>query len=209
MRKSTFVPAALVVAFLLSAPVAGYSAHDHGAPAAQAPGDAGKAAPAVDPDKAYLLKQEFTAKTAELRGKIKAREADLEVLLATKPGDEAAVKKLAADIAALRGQLAEQTVLFRLRYAKETGTPIRQTLHLGSGHDGMMAGMGEGGMDCKMMGKDKGMMMGGMDHGAGKGGMMMGMDQGAMPGMGQGQSKGMNMPAPADAAKTAAPQQAN
>ena len=29
----------------------------------------------MDPDKAYLLKQEFTAKTAELRGKIKAREA--------------------------------------------------------------------------------------------------------------------------------------
>ncbi|BAH77016.1 hypothetical protein [Solidesulfovibrio magneticus] len=169
MRINVFAPAALAAAMLLSLPAIGLTAQEHGGHAAD-PAKPAAPAPAVDPDKAYLLKQEFTAKTAELRGKIKAREADLEILLATKPGDEAAVKKLAGDLAALRGQLAEQTVLFRLRYAKETGTPIRQTLHLGGGHEGMMAGMGEGGMDCKMMGKDKGqgmgMMMGGMDHGA-------------------------------------------
>lgn len=164
MRMNVFAPAALATAMLLSLPAIALTAQEHGSHAAD---PAKPAVPAVDPDKAYLLKQEFTAKTAELRGKIKAREADLEILLATKPGDEAAVKKLAGDIATLRGQLAEQTVLFRLRYAKETGTPIRQTLHLG-GPDGMMAGMGQGGMDCMMMGKDKGkgMMMGGMDHGA-------------------------------------------
>ena len=167
MRTVFFAPAALAAALILSLPAASRAAQEHQGHVAD-PAKPAAAAPAVDPDKAYLLKQEFTAKTAELRGKIKAREADLEVLLATKPGDEAAVKKLAGDIAALRGQLAEQTVLFRLRYAKETGTPIRQTLHLGSGHDGMMAGMGQGGMDCMMMGKGKGqgMMMGGMDHGA-------------------------------------------
>lgn len=167
MRPVFFVPAALAAALILSLPAASRAAQEHPGHVAD-PAKPAASAPAVDPDKAYLLKQEFTAKTAELRGKIKAREADLEILLATKPGDEATVKKLAGDIAALRGQLAEQTVLFRLRYAKETGTPIRQTLHLGSGHDGMMAGMGEGGMDCKMMGKGqgKGMMMGGMDHGS-------------------------------------------
>lgn len=167
MRTVFFAPAALAAALILSLPVASRAAQEHAGHVAD-PAKPAAAAPAVDPDKAYLLKQEFTAKTAELRGKIKAREADLEILLATKPGDEAAVKKLAGDLAALRGQLAEQTVLFRLRYAKETGTPIRQTLHLGGGHDGMMAGMGQGGMDCMMMGKGKGqgMMMDGMDHGA-------------------------------------------
>ena len=178
MRMNVFAPAALAAAMLLSLPAVGLTAQEHGGHVAD---PAKPGAPAVDMEKAYLLKQEFTAKTAELRGKIKAREADLEILLATKPGDEAAVKKLAGDIAALRGQLAEQTVLFRLRYAKETGTPIRQTMHLG-GHDGMMAGMGDGGMECMMMGKGKGMgqgkgmMMGGMngmDHGA--------MDHGATP----------------------------
>ena len=165
MRINVFAPAALAAVMLLSLPAIGLTAKEHGGHVAD---PAKAAAPAVDTEKAYLLKQEFTAKTAELRGKIKAREADLEILLATKPGDEAAVKKLAGDLAALRGQLAEQTVLFRLRYAKETGTPIRQTLHLGGGHDGMMAGMGQGGMDCMMMGKGKGqvMMMDGMDHGA-------------------------------------------
>ncbi len=192
MRITVFAPAALAAAMLLSLPAIGLTAQEHGGHVAD---PAKAAAPAVDPDKAYLLKQEFTAKTAELRGKIKAREADLEILLATKPGDEAAVKKLAGDIAALRGQLAEQTVLFRLRYAKETGTPIRQTLHLGSGHDGMMAGMGEGGMDCKMMGKGmgqgKGMMMGGMDHGS--------PDHGAM------EHGPANAPAPAAPAPAAKP----
>ncbi|KHK00873.1 hypothetical protein [Desulfovibrio sp. TomC] len=188
MRKSAFIPAALVVAFLLSVPTLGQAAHEqHGAPAGEA-----KAAPAVDPDKAYLLKQEFVAKTAELHGKIKAREAELETVLATKPGDEAAIKKLVAEISALRGQVFEQTTLFRLRYAKETGSPIRLTQHMG-GHGGMMMdGMkGEGGMDCKMMGKGmagmnhdgKGMDM---DH-SGKGmnmdhaGTGMPMDHGAMP----------------------------
>lgn len=169
MRTVFFVPAALAAALILSLPVASRAAQEHPGHVA-APAKPAAPAPAVDPDKAYLLKQEFTAKTAELRGKIKAREADLEILLATKPGDEASVKKLAGDIAVLRGQLAEQTVLFRLRYAKETGTPLRQTLHLGGGHDGMMAGMGQGGMDCMMLGKGQGMgqgmMMGGMDHGA-------------------------------------------
>ena len=171
MRTVFFVPAALAAALILSLPAASRAAQEHQGHVVD-PAKPAAAAPAVDPDKAYLLKQEFTARTAELRGKIQAREADLEILLATKPGDEAAVKKFAADIAALRGQLAEQTVLFRLRYAKETGTPLRQTLHLGDGHDGMMAGMGQGGMDCMMMGKGKGqgqgqgMMMGGMDHGA-------------------------------------------
>jgi hypothetical protein len=156
MRTLSIIPAALAAALLLTLPVPGQAAHEHGAPAA----DTAPADPAVNPDKAYLLKQEFTAKTAELRGKIKAREADLEILLATKPGDEAAVKKLAADISALRGQLFEQTTLFRQRYAKETGTPLRQTLHLGAGKDGM----GDAGMECMMQGKGHDMMQGGMDH---------------------------------------------
>ncbi|OLN25664.1 hypothetical protein DVDV_3172 [Desulfovibrio sp. DV] len=178
MPKLTFLPAALVVAVLLSVPTLGQAAHDqHGAPA----GDA-QSTPAVDPDKAYLLKQEFVARTAELHGKIKAREAELETALATKPGDEAAVKKLTAEISTLRGQLFEQTTLFRLRYAKETGVSIRHTRHVAGHGDMMMDGMkGDGGMDCKMMGKG----MGGMDH-DGKGMDMggkgtSGMDRGPAP----------------------------
>ena len=169
MRTKIFVPAALAFAFLLSAPVLGNAAHEqHGAPGAQAPGETGKPGPAVDAVKAYLLNQEYVAKTAELHGKLKAREAELETTLATKPGEEAAIKKLTTEISSLRAQLFEQKTLFRLRYAKETGTPIRLTQHLGS-KAGMMEGMmGDGGMDCKMMGKGmgKGMMMGmeGMDH---------------------------------------------
>lgn len=163
MRTKIFIPAALAFVFLLSVPALGNAAHEqHGAPGAQTP-ETGKDAAAVDPEKAYLLKQEFVAKTAELQGKLKAREAELETTLATKPGDEAAIKKLTADISALRGQLFEQTTLYRLRFAKETGTPIRKTQDLG-GKPGMMEGMmGGDGMDCKMMGKSG---MGGMDHGA-------------------------------------------
>ena len=204
MRTKIFVPAALAFAFFLSTPVLGNAAHEqHGAPGAQAPGEPGKAGPAVDPDKAYLLKQEFVAKTGELHGKLKAREAELETTLATKPGDDGAIKKLTTEISALRGQLFEQTTQFRLRYAKETGVPIRMTQHLG-GKGGMMDGMmGDGGMDCKMMqdmgkgmGKGKGMMpgMGGMDHGA-----MSGMDNDGKPGMDHGAMPGMTAPATKEA----------
>lgn len=116
------------------------------------------------------------AKTAELRGKITARQAELETLLATKPDDEAAIKKLAADIATLRGALFEQTTLFRVRFAKETGTPIRMTRgldHMG-GHGGMM-GVGPAMDMCGDKGKA---MMPGM----GKGMMMPDMGKGmAMP----------------------------
>lgn len=166
MRHVVILPAALAAALILSLPVAGLTAHEQGH--AADPAKPASPAPAVDPDKAYQLTQELTAKTAELRGKIKAREADLEILLATKPGDEAAVKKLAADISALRAQLYEQTTLFRLRYARETGTPLRQTLRLGDAgsRPGMMGGgMGQGGMDCMMMGKGHD-MNNGMDHAA-------------------------------------------
>lgn len=193
MRTSIRIPAAIALSLILTVPALAQSTHQQHA---AAPADAAKAAaPAVDPDKAYALNQEYVAKTAELRGKITAKKAELEALLVSKPDDTAAVKKLVADIAALRGQLDEQTTLFRIRYAKETGTPMRLTHDFG--HKGMMDGKDMEG--CKMMGK--GMMMGGMDHGAGKGGMMMGMDQ--------GQGKGMNMPVPATDAKAAAPQQAN
>lgn len=199
-NKLKFVPAALAVAFLLSIPTLGLAAHEqHGVPA----GDA-KTAPAVDPDKAYLLKQEFVAKTAELHGKVKAREAELEATLATKPGDEAAIKKLTAEISTLRGQIFEQTTLFRLHYAKETGTPIRLTQHMG-GHGGMMMDglKGDGGMDCKMMGKG----MAGMDHdGKGRHRDHSGRGMGAMDhdGMGMNMEHGTET-APAAPATPAAP----
>ena len=170
MRNMIRIPALMALTLSLAVPALAQSTHDQHA----APAEAATAALAVDPAKADLLHQEFVAKTAELRGKLIARRAELETLLTTKPGDEAAVKKLTGDIAALRGQLFEQTTLFRIRFAKETGTPIRMTR--GFGH------MGGQGMDmCK------GMM-------SGKG-MMTGMDMGAMP--------GMNMPAPAKPADNA------
>lgn len=224
MRKSIRIPALIALSLALTVPALAQSTHQqHAAPAA-APADAAKAAPAVDPDKAYVLNQEYVAKTAELRGKITAKKAELEAQLAAKPDDTAAVKKLVSDIAALRGQLDEQTTLFRIRYAKETNTPIRMTR--GFGHMGQMGMMddsmgmmgGKAKEGCMMMGKGmmqgKGMMMGGqgmmqgMDHGA-----MQGMDHNAMQGQPQGMNmqapaQGMSMPAPAADAKTAAPQQA-
>ena len=193
MRKSIRIPAVIALSLALTVPALAQSTHQQHAAAATA--DAAKAAPAVDPNKAYVLNQEYVAKTAELRGKITAKKAELEAQLATRPDDTAVVKKLVADIAALRGQLDEQTTLFRIRYAKETNTPIRMTR--GFGHRGRMGMMdGKAKEDCMMMGK--GMMMG-KDHGA-----MQGMDHNAM----QGQPQGMSMPAPATDAKTTAPRQA-
>ncbi|MFP5260014.1 MAG: hypothetical protein ACLGQH_13410 [Acidobacteriota bacterium] len=198
MYQKTLLPAALAFALLLSVPALGQAAKEAAAPAANAPAvTSAPVAPKVDQDKAYLLRQEFVAKTAELHGKITAREAELETLLATKPGDEAAIKKLAAEISGLRGQLFEQKTLYRLRFAKETGTPIRETHHMMGGMmGGMQGGMMGSGMDCKMMGKGMGMGMGkgmgmmqGMDHGA-----MSGMDHGAMSGMDQANMPGMDHP---------------
>jgi hypothetical protein len=179
MRSRIHVPAIVALTLALAVPALAQSTHQqHGA----AP-DAGKAAvAAVDPNKSDLLHQEYLAKTGELRGKITAKQAELETLLATKPGDEAAIKKLTTEISALRGTLFEQTTLFRLRYAKETGTPMRMTRHLdhmgGHGGQGMMGGKG---MEACMG------MMGGK-------GMMMDMGKDMKMDMG---GKGMNMPADA------------
>lgn len=201
MRKRIHIPALLALTLALAVPALAQTAHQqHAAPAG--PGQmampVGQMGTAVDPNQADLLHQEYVAKTAELYGKITAKEAELETQLATKPDDAAAVKKLTTDIAALRGQLFEQTTLFRVRYAKETGTPIRQTR--GFGHKGGHGGMTMEGMDkegCMMM-QGKG-MMGGMDMG--KGGMMGGMMGGKDMSMGQGMN--MPMPAKADEAKPA------
>lgn len=171
MKRSLRIPAMLALTLALTVPALAQSSHQgHATPAAPA------AAPAVNPDKAYLLHQEYVAKTAELRGKIVARQAALETLLATKPDDEAAVKKLVAEISALRGSLYEQTTLFRLRYAKETGTPIRLTRELGrkGGHGPMMEGM-DGGQGMSMcQGKADGLKMP-------MGAMKMDMSHGARP----------------------------
>jgi|GEM_PF-3496654 len=186
MRMSIRIAAITALTLSLSLAVAALAQTSHQQHAAAKP------APAVDPDKAYMLHQEYVAKTAELHGKVMAKQAELETLLATKPGDEAAIKKLAAEISALRGQLFEQTTLFRVRFAKETGMPMHMTRGFG-GKGGMM--MDGQGMDCMMMGKGMGMGMGMMGKG-----MMMGMDQG-----------GMNMPMPAqpgDAPKADAPAKA-
>lgn len=223
MRNSIRIPAALVLTLALAVPALAQTTHQHNASAQPAATtDTAKtatpAAPPVDPNKVYLLRQDYIAKTAELRGKLVARQAELETLLATKPGDTAAVTKLTTEISALRGKLFEQDTLFRIRYAKETGTPIRMTHRMGQMEGMMMDGMMGGKMmgpksdaDCKMMGKDKGMMMMGKDMMQGKG-MMMGMQHdmkampamngtmpamtGAMPAM-NGTMPGHNMPMPA------------
>ncbi|EFL49968.1 conserved hypothetical protein [Solidesulfovibrio fructosivorans JJ]] len=212
MRKSIRIPAALALTLALTVPALAQTIHQHNTPAATtAKTDTTKtdatAAKTVDPNKVYLLRQDYIAKTAELRGKLVARQAELETLLATKPDDTTAVTKLTTEISALRGKLFEQDTLFRIRYAKETGTPIRMTRHMGRMEGMMMDGMMGGKMmmgpksdaDCKMMGKDKGMMMMGK-------GMMMGMQHdmqamnhgatGAMPAM-NGTMPGHTMPMPA------------
>jgi len=205
MRNSIRIPAALALTLALAVPALAQTTHQHNAPAAPAATTdtaktAAPAAPTVDPNKVYLLRQDYIAKTAELRGKLVARQAELETLLATKPGDTAAVTKLTTEISSLRGKLFEQDTLFRVRYAKETGTPIRMTHRMGQMEGMMMDGMMGGKMmmgpksdaDCKMMGKDKGMMMMGK-------GMMMGMqhDMKAMDHGANGAMPGHNMPMPA------------
>ena len=185
MRIHTRIPAALALTLALAIPALAQTQHQQHATGA----DAAKTAPAVDADKVALLHEEYVAKTAELRGKITARQAELETLLVTKPGEEAAIKKLVAEISALRGTLYEQTTLFRLRFAKEAGVSLQMTRGMDGlgGHHGMGSLMGPGrggmsgpGMDCMK-------------------GMMMDMGKGAPLG------PGMDMPAPAvkpdDAAK--------
>lgn len=193
MRKSVRIPVLLALTLALTVPALAQSTH-HPAPAAST----AKAAPAVDQNKVDLLRQEYVANTAELRGKIIARQAGLETLLATKPNDEAAVKKLVAEIAGLRGKLYEQTTLFRLRFAKETGMPIRMTRGMGMGMGAMMSGTGMGGGKAMCKGKagGKGNMMMGMSHG-----QAADMDHGAMAGT----AHAMPMPgAPATAVKAPA-----
>lgn len=237
MRKSIRIPAALALTLALAVPALAQSTTPGNttapANATVQAGTAQKAAPTVDPNKAYLLHQEFIAKTAELRGKIAAKSAELETQLATKPDDTAAITKLTTEIGTLRAQLLVQTTQFRIRYAKETGTPIRMTRGMshmdgmmgdgmmmdGKMMNGMMGGKMMDGSDCKMMGKDmmgKGMMMmKGMDHD------MKNMDHGAkgmqnmqgMQGMNHdmknmdhgatGTMPGMNMPATDGAGQTA------
>jgi len=194
VSKSVRIPAILALTLALTVPALALaqSTHQgHTAPGA-ATSPAAKIAPAVDPDKCDLLRQEYVAKTAELRGKITARQAELETLLATKPGDEAAIKKLVVEISTLRGNLYEQTTLFRLRFAKETGTPIRLTREMGrmGGHGPMM------GLDM-CQGKDGGKMMG-------MGKMMMDMQKGPMMDMQKGQMTDMDQTMPMPAAPAAA-----
>jgi len=204
MRKSIYIPASLALSLLLTVPVLAQTAHQQHV----APADAAKTAPAIDPDKAYLLHQEYVSKTAELRGKLTAKQAELETLLATKPQDEAAVKKLTSDISALRGALFEQTTLFRIRFAKETGMPIRMTHGFGAHGGQMMEGMMGGGMGGMMGGGMGGMMGGGMECMGGKGGMMMEMGKGMD--MGKGMTHDMNaMPKVDDAAKAPADAKTN
>lgn len=207
MRKSNRIPAILALTLALTLPTLAQSAQTpHAAQPDATKTTTQKPTPPVDPNKTYLLHEEYVAKTAELRGKVIARQAELETLLATKPDNEAAVKKLVAEITTLRGQLLEQTTLFRIRFAKETGTPMRMTrgmngLGFHGGQGGMMQGMA--GQDC-MSGKGMGMgmMMGKNRMGA------MGMMQG--PGHDMPMAPGMPMPtAPAkadDAAKAPAAQ---
>ena len=108
---------------------------------AQRPAPA-RAIPGMDQEKAYLIGQEYVAATGELRGRMAAKRAELETVLATKPDDAAAIKALVGEIAAMRTSLFEQSVQFRLRLAKEAGVPVRYSRHLGmfglGGPRGMM-----------------------------------------------------------------------
>ena len=94
------------------------------------PGPPGKG-PRIDNAKAYLVEQEFIAATGEARGKLMAKRAELETVLATKADDAAAIKKVVDEISALRATLLEQTVQFRLRLSKEAGVPIAFTRRMG------------------------------------------------------------------------------
>lgn len=208
IRFSHFLAAfpAILLALALTVPALAQTGHDHGggASAATPPGGAGDAARTAtqaDMDKVFLLHLEYVAKTAELYGSIAAREAELEALLVTDPDNTQAVSRLTADIAALRGQLYQQATLFRLRYAKETGTPIHHTMAFAlpdcagrmAGHDGMMDDHGKGdGMKCGCM-QDKGGMKGG--HGMKGGCMSMGMGHDMMGGHDAGKDADRKAPA--------------
>jgi hypothetical protein len=109
------------------------------APALAQPGS-GKG-PQIDRAKAYLVEQEFIAATGEARGKLMAKRAELETVLATKADDAAAIKKVVDEISALRTTLLEQTVQFRLRLSKEAGVPIAFTRRMGLFRQGPPRGL--------------------------------------------------------------------
>lgn len=137
MRKGILSLAMVILSLALATPaLAQAQAKPKAEPAkAEAKAETAKA-PAVDRDKAYVLQQEFVAATAELRGKLMAKQAELEVLLATKPDEADTIKAAVAEISALRATLFERTVELRLRLAKEAGLPMRASRQIGAPHPG-------------------------------------------------------------------------
>lgn len=108
MRITVFAPAALAAAMLLSLPAIGPDRP--GAHGGHVADPAKAAAPAVDPDKAYLLNGNSRPRPPNCAAR--SRPARPTWKSCWPPSRRrSGHKKLAGDIAALRGQLAEQTVL--------------------------------------------------------------------------------------------------
>jgi hypothetical protein len=143
-----------------------HSAHGAHAGHAQQPGQAAgdvHAGHGGDGDDALSRKliKGYEAKTWETRGELKARKAELDLLMMADSPNTNAVKKLVGEINSLKGKLYETEVLFRLDYKKQTGKDAPNLSGKGEGRKGkMMGGMGcprmqgggmKGGMKCPMM----------------------------------------------------------
>jgi Spy/CpxP family protein refolding chaperone len=136
-------PTTLIILLAGGAFAQDHSAHQgHGAHAGHDQHGA-QAAPAGDEDLSQKLIKAYEARTGENRGRLDAKQAELDLLLMAEKPDVKAVRKVVGEINALQGKLFEEEVLFRMDYRKQTGKDAPRM----AGHGGPAMG----GMKCKMM----------------------------------------------------------
>jgi Spy/CpxP family protein refolding chaperone len=141
-----------------------HSAHQgHGAKPGAHDQHGAQPAPAGNDDLSQKLIKAYQARIGENKGRLEAKQAELDLLLMAEKPDTKAVSKVVGEINALQGKLFEEEVLFRMDYRKQTGKDA-PAMSQGKG--------GKGGMKCKMM------AAGGCPKMKGQGGMKCPMMQG-------------------------------
>jgi len=114
----------------------------------------------LSPDQAgklFDLKQKFMNETAEVRKQMMVKHAELAALWKAEKPDEKAIVAKQKELNAVRGQMQEKSVAFRLE-ARKIAPELAQGFGRGMGM-GMGRGMGHGG--CPMVGPGGGMGPGG------------------------------------------------
>ncbi|MFW6357438.1 MAG: hypothetical protein ACOC0K_01760 [bacterium] len=163
MGKRLFIMSGLVCTWIVLAGIGfaqDHSQHGSGHATHQAAtkSSAESSGTSTDPMLEQKLIKGHEAKTWETRGRLKAKEAELDLLLMAEKPDTAAVKKTIGEINSLKGKLFEEEVLFRMDYKKQTGKDVSLAAGMGKGGGGMKGMKGGKG---KMGGKGKGKMGGG------------------------------------------------